>query len=211
MICPKCGREQQDGQDECLKCGVIFSKISPISEEDLRPGRSRLTRTKCVAAFSILVLGIVCGFSFGGGKAPEPLPESAMKETLTHKTKMEAQERAETSPEFSTIKLKALLVRTISDLERMKAWEVNEYVKELVTEADSLSASVSVPPQEKKLLLEKAAVQLEVVKPIASKKDLQEKMDTIKAEYDQKRQQIERETEMKIFKIKTDALREGLN
>lgn len=27
MICPKCGRDQRDGLDECLKCGVIFSKI----------------------------------------------------------------------------------------------------------------------------------------------------------------------------------------
>ena len=34
MICPKCGREQRDGLEECMKCGVIFSKISPVENED---------------------------------------------------------------------------------------------------------------------------------------------------------------------------------
>ncbi len=29
MTCPKCGNEQADGYDECLKCGVIFSRIPP--------------------------------------------------------------------------------------------------------------------------------------------------------------------------------------
>jgi len=27
MICPKCGFEQPDGQDACIRCGVIFAKV----------------------------------------------------------------------------------------------------------------------------------------------------------------------------------------
>lgn len=31
MTCPKCGNEQDDGYDECRKCGVIFSRI-PLAD-----------------------------------------------------------------------------------------------------------------------------------------------------------------------------------
>lgn len=31
MICPKCEREQPDGLDECMRCGVIFSRIVSTS------------------------------------------------------------------------------------------------------------------------------------------------------------------------------------
>lgn len=27
MICPKCGFEQSDGQEQCLRCGIIFAKV----------------------------------------------------------------------------------------------------------------------------------------------------------------------------------------
>jgi hypothetical protein len=40
MICPKCGCEQLDGLDECLKCGVIFSKIQDPST----PNRSSVAK-----------------------------------------------------------------------------------------------------------------------------------------------------------------------
>lgn len=29
MTCPKCGNEQTDGYGECLRCGVIFSRVHP--------------------------------------------------------------------------------------------------------------------------------------------------------------------------------------
>jgi len=32
MICPKCGFEQPDGQDACLRCGVIFAKVHAMPE-----------------------------------------------------------------------------------------------------------------------------------------------------------------------------------
>lgn len=34
MICPKCGAEQKEGNAECMRCGVIFSKLTP---EDFAP------------------------------------------------------------------------------------------------------------------------------------------------------------------------------
>jgi hypothetical protein len=33
MICPRCGRDQEDGPEECRHCGVVFSRFRP------RPGR----------------------------------------------------------------------------------------------------------------------------------------------------------------------------
>lgn len=29
MICPKCGAEQNEGNTECIRCGVIFAKLTP--------------------------------------------------------------------------------------------------------------------------------------------------------------------------------------
>lgn len=34
MICPKCGAEQKEGNPECIRCGVIFAKLTP---EDYAP------------------------------------------------------------------------------------------------------------------------------------------------------------------------------
>lgn len=34
MICPKCGAEQKEGNPECIRCGVIFAKLTP---EDFLP------------------------------------------------------------------------------------------------------------------------------------------------------------------------------
>lgn len=31
MFCPKCTFEQPDGQEQCLRCGVIFAKVHPTS------------------------------------------------------------------------------------------------------------------------------------------------------------------------------------
>jgi hypothetical protein len=32
MVCPKCGNEQPEGREDCLRCGVIFSRIHPTGE-----------------------------------------------------------------------------------------------------------------------------------------------------------------------------------
>lgn len=37
MICPKCHYEQLDGQPECQRCGVVFSKIRELRDEEGRP------------------------------------------------------------------------------------------------------------------------------------------------------------------------------
>ncbi|MDP2838430.1 MAG: hypothetical protein Q8O11_00110, partial [Syntrophales bacterium] len=29
MICPKCGAEQGEEKQECMRCGVIFAKLTP--------------------------------------------------------------------------------------------------------------------------------------------------------------------------------------
>lgn len=43
MICPKCEREQQDGLEECMKCGIIFNKISPVENQDLSQAKAPWT------------------------------------------------------------------------------------------------------------------------------------------------------------------------
>jgi len=44
MICPQCKFEQPDGNVECLKCGIIFSKYASCMESENRD-RSRFTKT----------------------------------------------------------------------------------------------------------------------------------------------------------------------
>ncbi len=36
MICPKCNYDQSDGQESCLCCGVIFSRLHTIPPADIR-------------------------------------------------------------------------------------------------------------------------------------------------------------------------------
>lgn len=37
MICPKCNFEQPDGQEQCLRCMVIFAKLHPVPSNDTGP------------------------------------------------------------------------------------------------------------------------------------------------------------------------------
>ncbi len=39
MKCPKCGFEQNDQAVECMRCGVIFSRIRKVQEPDYEPDR----------------------------------------------------------------------------------------------------------------------------------------------------------------------------
>jgi hypothetical protein len=40
MICPKCSFEQPDGQEQCLRCGVLFAKIRIVPAKAAMPGAS---------------------------------------------------------------------------------------------------------------------------------------------------------------------------
>ena len=55
MQCPKCGFEQDDGNTECAKCGVIFSKYSP------RPPAPVTTRKEGV--FGQLLFGVEADYN----------------------------------------------------------------------------------------------------------------------------------------------------
>lgn len=53
MACAKCGWEQQDGLDECAKCGVIFSKI--IEETSTNPPKAEKTNHLKVVSIYLLI------------------------------------------------------------------------------------------------------------------------------------------------------------
>jgi len=38
LICPKCGAEQKEGRQECLRCGVIFAKLAGSEAHAAPPG-----------------------------------------------------------------------------------------------------------------------------------------------------------------------------
>jgi len=41
MKCPKCGHDQKDSNIECVRCGVIFSKVQPSTPSELSDQKSK--------------------------------------------------------------------------------------------------------------------------------------------------------------------------
>jgi len=60
MICPKCEREQPDGLEECLKCGVFFLKVQdpvPTNQNDLlKPNPFRVGLFYAVICLFVMAL-----------------------------------------------------------------------------------------------------------------------------------------------------------
>ncbi|OYT17976.1 MAG: hypothetical protein CCU26_19135, partial [Nitrospira sp. UW-LDO-01] len=45
--CPKCQAQQSDGAEECIRCGIIFSKYKPLAAKGrLSPSRPAFTESK---------------------------------------------------------------------------------------------------------------------------------------------------------------------
>jgi hypothetical protein len=74
MDCPKCDWEQQDGMDECSKCGVIFSKVQDPSTTKY-PGTVKRTRVVFLyAAIFLVVIGLYAGATCLGQLLVTPDP-----------------------------------------------------------------------------------------------------------------------------------------
>ncbi|MEN6624058.1 MAG: zinc ribbon domain-containing protein [Smithella sp.] len=62
MICPKCGAEQKEGNWECIRCGVIFAKLTqedflPLPAEDNAEVEEKPGKTDWIDILKIYILG----------------------------------------------------------------------------------------------------------------------------------------------------------
>ncbi|MCU0588643.1 MAG: hypothetical protein MUF52_10870 [Syntrophobacteraceae bacterium] len=74
MICPKCEREQPDDSQECLKCGVIFSKIQDsVTSNQMDPPSSNPFRIGLFyATICLFVMALYAGAHSLGSLAVTP-------------------------------------------------------------------------------------------------------------------------------------------
>ncbi|MRR18093.1 MAG: hypothetical protein EG826_16725 [Deltaproteobacteria bacterium] len=99
MICPKCGADQREEKLECVRCGVIFAKLTP---EDFDPSCRRLktpesTIKKSKRPASLIIIAVLLLFGLGyfmygrleqkridhiGPVAEQPLQENAVGKVI---------------------------------------------------------------------------------------------------------------------------------
>ena len=99
MICPKCGAEQGDEKLECMRCGVIFAKLTPedFAPSHVRPGTSKPSIKRAKPPVSMIAIIVLLFISFGyfmhnkleqqridniGTVAEQPLQESVDEPTM---------------------------------------------------------------------------------------------------------------------------------
>ena len=101
MICPKCGAVRGEEELECVRCGVIFAKLTP---EDFQPvhkpsstSRSSTKKTKWPLSAIVIVVLLLAGFGYFmnsrldekrldgiGSVAEQPIQESTVEPAIQH-------------------------------------------------------------------------------------------------------------------------------
>jgi len=82
MICPKCGAEQGEEKLECMRCGVIFAKLTPedfvqshgqssTSQSSVKNAKQPMSITVICVILIVLAVGIYQGWRYI--TKPEPL------------------------------------------------------------------------------------------------------------------------------------------
>jgi hypothetical protein len=69
LICPKCGTEQGEEKRECIRCGVIFSKLT---QEDFVPDHAEIDIQSSVAAAEAESTGTIKTLLFGSDQEENP-------------------------------------------------------------------------------------------------------------------------------------------
>ena len=85
MICPKCGAEQGEEKLECMRCGIIFAKLTPedfaqshgrssTSQSSVKKAKRPTSITVICVILIVLAVGIYQGWKYiTKPEPPEPL------------------------------------------------------------------------------------------------------------------------------------------
>lgn len=68
MECPKCHAKQEDGRDDCIKCGIVFGKYIQQVAQNVGPVRAkRSIKVPLAVGAGIGLLALVAFVGFAGG------------------------------------------------------------------------------------------------------------------------------------------------